>query len=447
MFCTLADEAKARGKLNVLSPDKNPGVLLQPDLCHFQLDAMPHIRELVLLAQGKGLTRLATASDGNPAALLREENVYPITTWHHPPKDSWLRKITERSADLKVGSVAASTLHGFKLSSVPATPWLQLPWGCRPEMLASAKPFHPGYNAEVKSAISATEDPPKLYDEVITYVTLDIVSSHFRDVPAGHHRFFEVPPVGYGLVACSHVGYFLAVEWIGKLFVSVVSKPFFIGEADFEAAVAALPNFDLEGRWRDWYIDAARVAKWPAEGTAKVMWRVDGHAGEGGDFFKLITFDAFPAKHFERMFTVYAAFQHAMETADDADPVPPSLRRAQLLFGAGEVCVTMGWVGGRDAAPADLDDGGCAVTPVATAIAWLARKGLAYTDLRLPNVRVLPTERDAVLVDYDDLDVGEPTRSFEVLLSRLRRLNAPWALPSGPGHMPAVLAALRELME
>ena len=67
----------------------------------------------------------------------------------------------------------------------------------------------------------------------------------------------------------------------------------------------------------------------------------------------------------------------------------------------------MPWVRGRDAAPAELGEGGAAVEPVARAVLWLARRGLLYTDLREPNVRVEEGAAGAparvVLVDYDDI--------------------------------------------
>ena len=69
----------------------------------------------------------------------------------------------------------------------------------------------------------------KMYDELVTDVTLGIVGSMFMAVPEGRRRFFTRPPVGYGLAALAHVGYLVAVEWVGRLFVSVVSHPFFLG--------------------------------------------------------------------------------------------------------------------------------------------------------------------------------------------------------------------------
>jgi len=154
---------------------------------------------------------------------------------------------------------------------------------------------------------------------------------------------------------------------------------------------------------------------------------------------------------------------------------------ARLLFGAGEVCVTMPFVGGRDAVDADLAEGGCAVLPVAEAIAWLARRGLVYVDLRPPNVRIEEEEeeeagaggplgsaaaatsqairRRVVLIDYDDLKVAATSQgsgsgsgskrrpcSFSVLMAELIDADAPWANRKEPGGLPAVLDAVERLL-
>ncbi len=117
-----------------------------------------------------------------------------------------------------------------------------------------------------------------------------------------------------------------------------------------------------------------------------------------------------------------------------------------MLFGAGEVCVKMPWVEGRDAEPADLADGGCAVEPVARAIVWLAQHGLLYVDLRPPNIRIAAHDR-AYLVDYDDMDVCEPLTCAEELITALLHNPAQatigWASEGGVRALPAVLDAIR----
>jgi len=131
-----------------------------------------------------------------------------------------------------------------------------------------------------------------MFDELLTYVFLGTAASLFGDVPAGHRRFFSYPPVGFGLAAFPHVGYLVAVEWIGKLFVSVVSQPFFLGSPEHEAAIAALPDRDYSGDVVDLNLGDARVQSWSAQdpaGTASasaappsVLWSVESCRGPGG---------------------------------------------------------------------------------------------------------------------------------------------------------------------
>jgi len=247
------------------------------------------------------------------------------------------------------------------------------------------------------------------------------------------------------------VGYLVAVEWIGKLFVSVVSQPFFLGSPEHKAAIAALPDRDYRDDVVDLNLGDVRVQSWSAQdpaglaGTASdsagssppsVLWSDESSRGPDGSniFFKIVLCSAFGPAYFERMFEAYESLAEAFSDEEDneSDPVPASLVPARLLFGAGEVCVTMPFVGGRDAVDADLAEGGCAVLPVAEAIAWLARRGLVYVDLRPPNVRIEEEEeeeagaggplgsaaaatsqairRRVVLIDYDDLKVAATTQ-------------------------------------
>jgi hypothetical protein len=196
----------------------------------------------------------------------------------------------------------------------------------------------------------------------------------------------------------------------------VVSQSFFLGSPEHEAAIAALPDYNYERSYED--MDFAGIpvlALSRDDDTIRVTWRSEG--AEGDEFFKVIGWNSYDAGHFKHMLQVYTALSAAWD-ACPSDAAPPSLLRARMLFGAGEVCVKMPWVVGHDAEPADLDFGGCAVEPVARAIVWLAQHGLLYVDLRLPNVRIAAHDR-AYLVDYDDMAVCEPLTSAEELITAL----------------------------
>ena len=435
----LKAEASAR-VLQVDSPTAEGGGVLWKELAVFTMDATPQELSLAALDQTRSLGALIH-SRLDPAELLHERNVYPLMTSFLP---TWI--LTQhRQAHVSRGGISAKSLFIGK-GTPPDLPRIVLPWDCKPEILTSAAAFHPAFNAEAKSVASAGDaKTSRLYDQLVTYVTLGIVGSMFVAVPEGHRRFFTRPPVGYGLAALAHVGYVVAVEWVGRLFVSVVSQPFFLGSPEHDAAIAALPDCNYQdSSYEDMnFADIPVLTLSRDDDTLRVTWRSEG--AEGDEFFKVIGWNSYDAWHFKRMLQVYTALSAAWD-ACPSDSLPTSLLRARMLFGAGQVCVKMPWVGGRNAEAADLDFGGCAVEPVARAIVWLAQRGLLYIDLRPPNVRIAAHDR-VFLVDYDDMALCKPPTCAEELITALQHDPAQatigWACAGGGRALHAVLDAIR----
>jgi hypothetical protein len=321
-------------------------------------------------------------------------------------------------------------------------------WNCGPELLTVVRErFHPAFNGEVKSAMSGGEKAGHLtmFDELETYLLLGMLGSYFRGVPHGSHRFFRSPPRAYGLAAIAHVGYLVAAEWVGKALLSVVSQPFFIASPEHAAAVARLPDADASSDVIHVRVDGVGVDTWApsSSANARVLWRTEPPARDDDAFFwKILRGDGFDAPYLRGVYNSYAGLAAARASATADDPPPASLVDAELLFGAGELCVRMPWVYGRDATPEDLRAGGVAVAPVAAAVAWLARHGLLYIDLRAPNVRI--DEGDRVrLVDYDDCVVLDaPVADAAALCNELRARNAVWAVAGTPSSLPCVVDAL-----
>jgi hypothetical protein len=455
----------------------------------FSFSATPLSASLLPLAAAGSLTLWHALSAD---AVLDEAQGYPISTASVPP---WIVTL-KRSASTKErdmapkmpaagaaspslqGQLAASTLYlspfndpfkGAKSLKRPVVPGATIPWGCYPELLTTVRePFHPAFTGEVKPAHSSGDTTARahLFDEVVTYAMLGTLGSFFRDVPDGSHRFFRAPPYAFALAAFPHVGYLVAVEWVGKLLVSVVSEPFFLGSDAHAAAVARLPDCDFSSNYFDIPVDAVRVAAWPDDEPvtpaappvspaapddkrpAAVIWRVEAPAAGAADqnFFKILRGVGFDAAFFRRIFAVYA--RYAAARADATAPPPPALLDAALLFGSGEVCVRMPWAFGRDAEVSDLGAGlgagGVAVAPVAAAIVWLARHGLLYVDLREPNVRVDDATGAVALVDYDDmLLVAAPPATCDELIEMLQGAGALYAgRADEPGARTAVVDAL-----
>ena len=187
---------------------------------------------------------------------------------------------------------------------------------------------------------------------------------------------------------------------------------------------------------------------------------------------KLIWADAFApaarAARFRQLHEAYGAYASAFTDAD-ADPPPPELLPARLLYGQFSVLVELRFfAGGRAATAEELTDAnGPVLRRLACAVAWLARHALLHADLRGPNVLVGEAEGAKVgeeggggegaavegaagaggrgpvtrvaLVDYDDVLVlsRAPTTFPELDAEYRSRGVACWA----------ALGALRALVE
>jgi hypothetical protein len=455
------DDARIHaGQRAMLAPGRATAVDSAEVRCFAEVDlgAPPLTAGLNALAVAPSLT--AWTGRGSQA-LLNERTAYAVATAHVP---AWVHADTQHTGGLRSaaslflgegapGDAPAARPYAVNMSSVP--------WDCAPALLARPREqFHPAFNGKFTSGFTGRYGYSPMMDEVLVNATLGMLGSYFRDVPSGVHRFFRSPPVAFSLAAFAHVGYILAVEWVGRLHVTVVSQPFFLGSDEHRAAVARLPDADLSGAYVD-VNTGVDVAAYPSEDDdqqhlfvtshqpVSVFRRAQPPAPDDADqrFFKVVLGGAgYIAGHFRGMYAAYAALATARE--DPADPPPPSLVRAELLFGAGAVCVRMPWVFGRDATYYDLDEGGVAVRPMADALVWLARHRLLYIDLRPPNVRVSEGDVQSgtpgpVLIDYDDMRVLERApASADELRELLEDHEAAFAQVSSPGYLDAVMAAL-----
>jgi hypothetical protein len=404
-------------------------------------------------------------------ALFDEVSVYPLLSAAVP---AWVTA-KKRPAHATQDSSPASSLHGIKAEKALRIPFfggLTLPWSCKPELLAPAPAWHPAYVAEAKSVDS------HIFEELAVYAMLGMLASLFSHAPDGCATFFPTPPRAYGLAAFPHVAYLVTIEWVARASLHIASEPFFLGSAAHARAVTELPDHDYQGEAvhvdlsAGYFMEPAPTSPAPAAaapgaapppaltlpvGGPLVAWTaaatLDGH------FRKIVAAQTYPQEVFRRMHAAYAALAAARAAAAAAGDQPPAaLLPARLLYGAGAVCVEMTWAPGVDAAPADFEAGGAAVAPVAAALAWLARQGLLYLDLRYPNVRVQAAaaargggEVDGprvALVDYDDV-VPATARitSFATLTEQLAAATAKY-FPGMRGSyfdaLPALAAALQD---
>jgi hypothetical protein len=286
---------------------------------------------------------------------------------------------------------------------------------CKPELhvraaLSAARPFRPTFNGEVKS-VGAT-----WLEQAVYYTVMDMVRVFFparEDGAApGPRRFFARPPLGFAIVAFPHVGYLVALEWAGVLFVSPVSAPFFLGSAEHAAAVEALPDVRYEEpvpleAGLSWFTAAPDPP--PPCPPESVSWAV-----AGGTFRKLLRADARSPARFRSLFGAYERLA-ALAGEAGAPGAPGALaavaRGMRLSYGAHEVLVEMAALGGaRDATQGEVTNEGRVLEAAAAGVAWLAARGVLYVDLRGPNVLV--SGEEVWLVDFDDcLLLEAPVRS------------------------------------
>ena len=327
--------------------------------------------------------------------LSKEANFYSIATRFVP---SWLVDNQRNS----IAKANAAVLFGPPESV--SLPNVQLPWQCEPELHLRAAALLPPFGGEGKSVV----DP---FNEVLTYTLFGLGKALFSTTGESSavtsRRFYARPPVGYGIIFFPHCGYLVGVEWIGKLLMYPVSEPFFLGSQSHRAAVSALERFD--------YSESVELVappssskvwrSWPNVGTTQVVWTVE---AVNGKFYKMIECTAFdgmsssPEDWLRRLYHTYVAYTKAFHNAPAGDAPPPSLVEARLLYGAFAMLVEMPFVGSATVSEDALLQPGHALGEVAAAVAWLARRGLLYIDLRPQNV-VVGSSGQHFLIDYDDV--------------------------------------------
>jgi len=227
-----------------------------------------------------------------------------------------------------------------------------------------------------------------MWREAVAKAVTDMTAKFFS---AGR-VFYDTPPIGYAALEYPWLGHYLAVEWVGKLLVSVASRPFFLGTEEHRAITAALPA-PTYGAPK--YLPAR--SHW-TRGPKDIQWAV-----HDGCYYELIPATRYAGTEFAAM---HAAYRHLATLKDDGT-CPPAARlalTARAVYGAQEVLVTMD---AFDDAKACRDDAvlmpGRIQNAVAAAVAWLASRRIVYVDVRGPNVLLKRgTADDVRLTDFDD---------------------------------------------
>lgn len=420
-----AVKAKLLSPIRIDSPTRSRDKgLLRPALASFSLDG-PVFLKPVLDGGALSALRLAEMSSD---ALLQEGAFYDLVGSTRP---AWVSIVGKRSG--RQDGVSARILYGAT-ASIPSFQPVEWPWAFLPELLVRSTALHPGFNAEVKSVSIKT------WNELLTYVAMSIADALFSC--SSEVRFYANPPVGYGVVSFPHCGYVVAVEWIGKLLATPYSQPFFIGSEQHKASVAALPdicyNQFITVNFKDikWDSRCSRSVCWSAMPTVLVAEDGRQHVNQ---FLKLVPCSSYDHLHqpdgfLRRLYKTYERYGAALavESASEVErTVPQALLPARLWCGVFAIVVTMEFVKGKEATVEQL----AASTPddeegaraIASAVVWLARRGLIYYDLREPNILV-DSGGCWRLIDYDDMVVVEPgsvksVADMKEVLEREQRLH------------------------
>jgi hypothetical protein len=334
---------------------------------------------------------------------FEEKKIYGIAEVFRP---QWSSAVATPSP-----SPNAKTARNLYERSFTMMPMLD---SCQPELwLRCKEKCVPGFNAELK-----TMGNKGLFDGAATYVALDMLRSFFSKWDSGaaspcgenHMLYYDRPPLGYAICGAPPVGWVVAIEWIGRLFISAYSRPFFLGSEEHKAVIAGLekPEFreplDLTSELSKgiWQFVGPRSEGSKVKHTSWT--KVPAH---GCVFYKIKTWDAVLPQFQKRAALAYAAYNKALDAKSDPDPPPEALVRASLHFGCARLAVRMPFIRGTSPSQGELssEDGTSRLAvSISKALLWLAAHDLLYTDLRPPNVLVLPSG-GVRLVDYDDMRI------------------------------------------
>ena len=218
---TLEEVAKKMEAIYIESPSKSFGksnfLLLRAALADMSFITPP----IVAASQ---LSQSAFARvDTDPSAkfsercdkLVQECYLYEVSTAFTPP---WTTTV-QRSPN---ASMNAAAVFGPPTDVLVPETRVKLPWQCQPEVFVTTTQLqHSAFFAELKSVNAL------IFNQVMTYGALALTKSFFTKAEGGSsvaslRRFYPKPLVGYGLVAFAHCGYLVALEWVGKLFMTPV---------------------------------------------------------------------------------------------------------------------------------------------------------------------------------------------------------------------------------
>jgi hypothetical protein len=250
----------------------------------------------------------------------------------HPAAAASSVASAQRSASSLMGPAGLVTSRYIFAASMKADIPVCTPRPPPPPADGSRRPvpvIRPAFVGEVKSAA------PTLFQQIITYALANMTSIYFpapddaklltassgkgkkqasqqgggggdgdgahRSSPttlhatpprvvAGQRYFYEKPPLGFGLVSQAPNGYIVAVEMVGRVFVSPATRNFVLGSEQHQAAVGRLESithsdatwvFDESLEWTCFDANGSGKALDVDDRDIAVMWALDDGSGAG----------------------------------------------------------------------------------------------------------------------------------------------------------------------
>lgn len=132
----------------------------------------------------------------------------------------------------------------------------------------------PGFSGELKSV------DPTMLGQAIYYALMEMTAIFFPSKSkgiAGDRCFYASPPLVYSVLGFPFVGFYIAVESVGKVIASPSSLPFFLGSDEHKAAAAALPGIvigepvrtlNLELAWMSCTEQASPLLRTPGQSSS-----------------------------------------------------------------------------------------------------------------------------------------------------------------------------------
>jgi hypothetical protein len=276
-------------------------------------------------------------------------------------------------------------------------------------------------------------------EEQFLYTTIAMSDSYFSsETYPDHQVFYKSPPIGCSTLGVGPMGMLFAAEWIGVVFFSIISQPFYAGSQNH---IAALRMFDVMEAPRDvanpLLIPRNSMLKSNSSQKFGVAWgtfdryfikiieapfllkmkhvclgdfnkgnhKYGGILGEKACGEANWTSNSVYFYHLYKVMVVWGKVW-STECVGDDERYRSVFVPVELFFGEFSVCLRSPFVGTMDAVSEMLADENL-MKPIVDAVLWLARTWrLLYIDIRPPNLRVCGEEGDNPrirLIDYDDM--------------------------------------------